>query len=112
MASTKRPRAPSGRKLLHTFRDQDDHTWRVYGADRHTHPHYFDGEENFGLTNRPKREIYIDLGQGDYDKWETTIHELLHVAFTSMGMHAFVEETIVAQLGARMAHYLSQILDS
>lgn len=55
------------------------------------------------------RRIYIDGTLSSAKIFETTIHEMMHVAFDDMGLLMVIEEPIVNELAWRLAGYLEQL---
>jgi hypothetical protein len=106
MASTKL----RGGKLVHRFRDEKRKIWHVYEADRHTHPHLFDGAGNAGCTWLTHRKIYLDSNLGSFERFETLIHELVHATMRELNMNEFIEEAFVENMSYKLARYLDQCL--
>src|SRR5690349_3146560 len=107
MASIKRP---VGGKLVHRFKDEKNRSWGVYEASRRKRPDLFDGPGAVGCTWFRERKIYLDSEQGEYEKFETLIHELLHTTLHDLGINELIEEEIVEQTSAKLTRYLDQIL--
>jgi hypothetical protein len=99
-----------GAKLTHRFKDETGKPWRVVEASRRAHPKMFDGPGAVGCTWFKERIIVIDSDQGEYEKFETLMHELTHVSWRDLGLNEFIEEEIVEQTSAKLTRYLDQIL--
>ena len=104
-------RSLAGGKLVYRFKDETGKLWRVYEASRRTHPRLFDGPGAVGCTWYKERKIFLDAEQGDFEKWISLLHELMHTSLREMGMHEALEEEFVETTSCKLARYLGQCLD-
>lgn len=105
-------KARSRPKLISTFSGPGGQEWRIYHARRSEHPKLFkmdDGRSCHGITYYKTHRIYIDSSRKPAQIFETTLHELLHVALEDVGMLYVVEEPIVDELAVRVAFMLEQL---
>ena len=91
--------------------------WKIYHGSNKEHPAQFtkpdNGELCDGITwfrGRWKNKVFINIdGASDHDRFDTTVHELMHIALSDLGLHPLIEEPIVAETAARMAVMLEQL---
>lgn len=108
--ASKRKLSLRGAKLIHKFNDEAGKQWRVYEASRRSYPKMFDGPGAVGCTWFKERVIVVDADQGEYEHFETLIHELMHVSWRELGLNELIEEEMVEQTSAKLTRYLDQIL--
>lgn len=101
-------------KLITTFRGPGEQEWRIYHAPARRHPSIFkiEGRWRLGLTffeGRRKNRIYIDSSQSESEIWDTTCHELTHVALRDLGLLDIIEESFVDEFATRLAYMLEQL---
>lgn len=71
-----------------------------------------DGRSCHGITyfKGPRaHKIYVNSSLKDEQIFETTLHEIMHVALEDVGMLYVVEEPIVDELSTRVAFILEQL---
>lgn len=102
-------------KLVATFKAPSGEQWRIYHADRRQHPEIFDIGERFraiGVSifrGKHRRKIFIDSRRSQRLIFETTLHELMHVALRDLGINKTIEEAFVDELATRVAFMLEQL---
>lgn len=102
-------------KLVAGFKNVDDRPWKIYHAARGHNPSIFreaDGTLSWGkiyFGGRREGKIYVDDSLRPDQIFETTLHEMMHLALRDLGMDQAIEEEFVERLAARVAYYLSQI---
>jgi hypothetical protein len=107
--------SPSRIKLVAKFTAPDGTPWRIYHADRRACRALFDIGERYlavGISvfaGRHKNKIFIDSRQPARVIFDTTVHELMHVACHDMGLDRMVEEAFIEGTATRLAFMLEQL---
>ncbi len=99
------------------FVASDGRPWRIYHVDRRQRPDLFDVDlggntKAVGLTHfrgRYRGKIFIDSQRPARLKFETTVHEIMHVELRALGLNGVIEEAFVDEFAARVAAILEQL---
>lgn len=110
-----KPKFDPTKRLVAKFKAPDGAVWRVYHADRRHHRELFDVGERFlavGVSvfkGKHRHKIFIDSRRSPSLVFDTTLHEIMHIALRDLGLDRMVEESFVEALATRVAFMLEQL---
>jgi hypothetical protein len=102
-------------KLVGIFKNGGESVWKIYHANAKEHPAIFKSGDVWHVgraffEGRRRNKIYIDVFEKkDFEIFDTTIHELMHVAVHDFGIDLMIEEAFVERVSGNLAAYLEQL---